>query len=303
MFRLDTLFNRRICLPVPRESFDILPIIRFISLFGAVESVPEYSPSHSGSNMRLVFSSDTPEPGGNGQFRAKPRAARLRHTVQFYESDAFLVRVASDYVLAGLQAAETAIVILTAEHRETLARELSARGIDLESVRARGELIELDAHESLRAFMVDGMPNEERFFAAVPPILERAEGRGASIRAFGEMVNILWSEGRAAAALALEELWNRLRESHPMSILCGYWMRGFANPSDRAFVSSLCGIHDAVVPTERYVEADERTRLVEIVLLQQQAEAMKSELRRREALETTVQQALIDRHRPPGARR
>lgn len=253
--------------------------------------------------MRLVFSSDTPEPGGSGQVRAKPSGTSQHHAVQFYESDAFFMRVACDYVLAGLQAAETAIVVLTAEHRDTLARELSARGVALETVRRRGELIELDAHESLRAVMVDGMPTEERLFEAVVPVLERAERRGSAIRAFGEMVGLLWSEGRGGAALALEHLWNKLRKTHPMASLCGYSMRGFSNVSDRGFVSSLCTIHDAVVPTERYVEADERTRLVEIVLLQQQAEAMKSEMRRREALETTIQQALIDRHRPPGSRR
>ena len=252
--------------------------------------------------MRLVFSSDTPEPGGSSQFRAKPNGFRHRHTVQFYESDAFFVRVACDYIIAGLQADDTAIVVLTADHRGMVAHELSARGINLESVRSRGALIELDPHESLRAFMVDGMPNDERFFAAVAPVLERAEGRGRPIRALGEMVDILWSEGRGAAALALEELWIKLRETHPMTILCGYSMRGFANASDKAFVSSLCSIHDLAVPTERYVEADERTRLVEIVLLQQQAEAMKSELRRRQALETTVHQALIDPNRPPGSR-
>lgn len=247
--------------------------------------------------MRLVFSSDTPEPGSGGPFRTKPSASRQRHTVQFYESDAYFTRVAADFVVAGLQSAETAIVILTAEHRDALARELSARGVDVDAVRRQEALIELDARESLRVFMAEDVPDETKFLEAVLPLLARAGRSGRGMRALGEMSDILWSEGRGAAALALETRWNKLLETQPVSTLCAHSMRGFGNASDKAFVSSICSIHDAVVPTERYVDADERERLVEVVLLQQQAEAMKSELRRRAALESTVQQALSARHR------
>lgn len=253
--------------------------------------------------MRLVFSSDTPEPGSGGQYRTKPTASRQGHAVQFYESDAYFIRVAADFVVAGLQSAETAIVILTPEHRDTLARELSARGVDVDSARRQDELIELDAREALRVFMAQDVPDETQFLEAVLPLLARAGRNGRGIRAVGEMGDILWSEGRGAAALALEERWNKLRETQPVSTLCAHSMRGFGNASDLEFVASICSIHDAAVPTERYVDADERERLVEVVLLQQQAEAMKSERRRRHALETTVHEALIDPNRPPRSRR
>jgi len=43
-----------------------------------------------------------------------------------------------------------------------------------------------------------------------------------TIRAFGEMVDVLWSDGRKRAAIALEELWNDLARTRSFALLCGY---------------------------------------------------------------------------------
>ena len=42
------------------------------------------------------------------------------------------------------------------------------------------------------------------------------------IRAYGEMVDVLWHDGLTAAAIALERLWNDVARNYNLKLLCGY---------------------------------------------------------------------------------
>lgn len=48
-----------------------------------------------------------------------------------------------------------------------------------------------------------------------------------TIRAYGEMVNVLWQDGQEAAAIRLEMLWNDLARTRAFKLLCGYSMGNF----------------------------------------------------------------------------
>lgn len=134
-----------------------------------------------------------------------PSAAEHRHAVQFYEDDAFLCDTVAEFVSGALSAHEPALVIATEPHREGLAAVLAARGVDVPRVRVSGQLTLLDARELLDRFMVAGMPDAALFREVVGEALDRAARirAGAVVRAFGEMVDLLWREGRAEAAIRL----------------------------------------------------------------------------------------------------
>ena len=220
-----------------------------------------------------------------------------RHAVQFYESDEFLVRSVSEYLMAGFELGEPAVVIATSEHLAALRDALTARGVDVEWSRRRGLLTQLDARTALASFMSNGVPDEVLFKAQISPILDkvRHRRRSANVRAYGEMVNLLWCDGNGAAAVALESLWNTLAETQQFSLLCGYNMARFDDAGDASIFSAICAEHTHVVPTERYVERDDTSRLVEISVLQQRAQALESEIKRREMLEATLRSALQER--------
>jgi signal transduction histidine kinase len=222
-----------------------------------------------------------------------------RHSVQFYETDAFLVRSLTDYVLQGFEAEEPALIIATADHCASLDAALIARGIDVEWSKRRGLLTELDARETLSTFMSGGLPDEALFRSQIAPVLEdaRRRRRTNTVRAYGEMVHLLWCDGNGRGALALEALWNQLAETQRFSLLCGYCMSRFDDAADSKMLSALCAEHTHVVPTERYVERDDMARLVEITMLQQRAHALESEIKRREVLEATLRSALEERER------
>ena len=95
------------------------------------------------------------------------------HSVQFYEGEEFLVRSVADFLVAGFDVGEPALVIATPEHRLGLAEALAGRGVDVEWSRRRGMLTELDARATLASFMVGPAPDATLFNAQVTPVLEK----------------------------------------------------------------------------------------------------------------------------------
>ena len=81
-----------------------------------------------------------------------------------------------------------------------------------------------EAEDALAAFMEGGMPSPARFQETVGALVDDVAARfpGRTIRAFGEMVDLLWQRGETAAAGALEELWNELARGRSFALLCGY---------------------------------------------------------------------------------
>jgi hypothetical protein len=151
------------------------------------------------------------------------------HAVKFYETRESLCRLVAGFLADGLIAHEPSLVVATAEHRAGIVAELGARQFDVHRLQEAGDLLIIDASEMLADFMVDGMPDAERFAGTARTAIERlCAGRtGCTVRAYGEMVDVLWKAGQDVAAIRLEMLWNKLAMSHDFSLLCGYAMGNF----------------------------------------------------------------------------
>ena len=128
-----------------------------------------------------------------------------RHIVQFYENEAFLIEKLAEYLIPGLELGEMGLVIAAPERRQALVRALAGAGMRPESLEMKGLLVLLDARETLDRFLVEDRLDEARFRKVFDGLVERAHGK--PIRAFGEMVALLWAEGREEAAVQLEDLW------------------------------------------------------------------------------------------------
>jgi KaiC/GvpD/RAD55 family RecA-like ATPase len=184
------------------------------------------------------------EPAGRYVRAAENQAAAAVdqfHAVQFYDSRASLAGIVGRFLGEGFVAGLPAIVIATAEHREAISQVLSAHYFDLERLTTVGDLIMGDADEALASFMLDGMPDPDRFSDAIIPLIEKASRgrRNCVIRAYGEMVDVLWRVGQTAAAIRLETLWNQLAQSHSFSLLCGYSMGNFYKDAGHSDVRRL----------------------------------------------------------------
>jgi hypothetical protein len=171
------------------------------------------------------------------------------HAVRFYENKASLARTVADFLAEGLGLGQPGLVIATPAHRDALLAELRARDLDVDQIEASGDLLILDARTVLAAFMVDGMPDATLFKTHVPAAIEQlCRGRqDCTIRAYGEMVDVLWQDGLMAAAIRLEMLWNQLAMTHDFSLLCGYAMGSFYKD---AGMRDICAQHSHVVPAD-----------------------------------------------------
>ncbi len=210
-----------------------------------------------------------------------------RHFVQFYENDDFLLDSVSRFIGMGLGAGDACIVIATKAHQGPLEERLKANGIDLAIARTQGRYISLDALETLSQFMLDGMPEPERFATIIRSVIAEATMEQRHVRIFGEMVELLWSEGNQDAAISLEELWNDLfTATHAFSLLCAYSMRDFAGEAYRVSFTEICNQHSHVIPDESYTTlTNPIERLRAISLLQQKANALEAEIADRKRAE------------------
>jgi PAS domain S-box-containing protein len=211
------------------------------------------------------------------------------HFVQFYESDAFLADSVAGFIGQGLQAGAGAVLIATKVHRASVLKRLQARGLDVAAARRGGRLAVLDAADTLAKFMADGLPDPKRFDRVVGDVLTRVARGGRPVRAFGEMVALLWAEGNRAAAIRLEELWNDLGKAHTFALYCAYPLAGVAGPGEGGAFADVCTCHTRVLPAETYTAlptADARLRA--IALWQQKARSLEAEIAHRRAVEEAL---------------
>jgi PAS domain S-box-containing protein len=208
------------------------------------------------------------------------------HFVQFYESDPSLVDAVSGFIGAGLEAGDYCIIIATRPHREDIEVKLQTQGLDVAAMRMRGQYVALDAAEALSTFMVEGAPEPRRFAETVGRVVAQAAQTGKRVRAFGEMVALLWSAGNHAGAIRLEQLWNELAQSHAFALFCAYSMDSFGCEAHAIPFTEICRHHSRVIPAESYAALDSPDeRMREISRLQQKARALEAEIARREELE------------------
>ena len=75
--------------------------------------------------------------------------------------------------------------------------------------------------------MVNQWPDDQLFFNFVAELIARAQNGGRRVRAFGELVALMWARGHVAATVRLEFLWHQLCHQKSFSLFCAYPKAGF----------------------------------------------------------------------------
>lgn len=168
------------------------------------------------------------------------------HLVQIYQDDDIFLDTLEGFVGGGIIAGDGVVVIATDIHRAALEARLTNHGIDVAMKAAQNQYLALDAEETLSKFMIDGWPDEVLFRNLVKSILQRAKDGGRRVRAFGEMVAILWAQGNNEATVRLEYLWHRLCREELFSLFCAYPQSGFTGDAS-ASIKEICEAHSRVL--------------------------------------------------------
>jgi len=165
------------------------------------------------------------------------------HVVQFYDHDDELAAGVGPYLTEAIRAGGTALVIATEAHREAFADHLAQAG--LSPWPASASVVMLDAREAADTLLVDGRLAPHRFDKLIGDLVRETVGNGRPLRAYGEIVAVLWADGHVRAALELEDLWNGLGREVDFTLYCAY-PRAWVEADSDAF-HEVCGRHSAVV--------------------------------------------------------
>jgi hypothetical protein len=172
--------------------------------------------------------------------------APSEHFVQIYAADSTFLDSLEAFVAAGLRNNEAVIVIITPIHRISLELRLRTAGFDLGRATEEDRYIVLDAARTLGRFIMRGWPDEILFRQVVEGLLERAGKDGRRVRAFGEMVVLLWDEGHTGATICLERLWHSLCQERSFPLFCAYPQASFDDVKDLS-ARQICAAHSKVI--------------------------------------------------------
>ena len=161
------------------------------------------------------------------------------HFVQLYQDSAALADAVAPFIAEGLARGEAVVVIAREGHRLAFADKLKS---------AAKNVVMLDAERTLERLMVNGMPGWHAFREVIGGLIADLRLRHPTVRAYGEMVDVLWQRGEREAAIRLEEYWNELGQMQTFSLFCAYRM----NPLDGALyggpLESVCRVHSHLIP-------------------------------------------------------
>ncbi len=175
-----------------------------------------------------------------------------QHVAQLYTEPAVLARAVARFAAAGLRSGEAVLLVATAGHRPAILRCLRAVGYEPSELARAGQLVFLDAVDTLGALLADGEPDRARFQAVIGGAVDAAEAAGyPRVRAFGEMVNVL-RQARFGAALRLEALWAELIAARRIALLCGYSIDAFDPWAYEGVLQRVTATHSHLVPVEDY---------------------------------------------------
>jgi hypothetical protein len=173
------------------------------------------------------------------------RAPAAGHAVHIYDDVSDLARSVAAYLAGGFRVGDPGLLIVTPHRWKVFARELERGEWDPAAVERLGLLVRANAEEVLDSFMGDELPSAERFEQVVGGLVDEMSERfpGRTIRAFGEMVDVLWQRGQERAAIVLEELWNDLARTRQFALLCGYQLDIFELDVQREALPEVVRMH------------------------------------------------------------
>ena len=208
-------------------------------------------------------------------------SSQREHVLRLYEDEESLYKTVADVIAEGLAKSQPCLLVARQEHLTGITGELRRRGHDCEALERDRRLAKVDAEDTLRKIAPRADLDVEMCFQVVGDLIAGVAGPGdGSAVVYGEMVDLLWKSGKPQAAIRLEQIWNDLRKKYRFRLLCGYAAEMFGS-EDRALLELVCNEHSLCLPSGSYLSADERSRLRQVVLLEQRARELEAEVQRR----------------------
>jgi DNA-binding NarL/FixJ family response regulator len=164
------------------------------------------------------------------------------HEVEFYSDDAAFVVGFTRFIEGALEAGNAVMVVATDSHRKSLLQRLQEHGVDIVAAVEQGRYVSLDVADTLSTFMVNDLPDPARFFRVAGDLIAPAAQAtlAGRVAICGECASILWAEGKADAAIQVEQFCNQLTKRYGIDILCGFSLSSFSREEDKHIFEKIC---------------------------------------------------------------
>ncbi|HEX2015647.1 MAG TPA: MEDS domain-containing protein [Solirubrobacteraceae bacterium] len=178
------------------------------------------------------------------------------HVVQLYEHDHELAQTVGRHLAAAIEAGDVVVVLATEPHRQAFEAELAAAGVDVARAVQERALVSLDAAATLASLMPQGRIDAGAFERVVGTVVREAAESGRKVRAYGELVCLLWDAGDVMSAIELEQLWNELSRAARFSLVCAYRSPPLAGSEHAQAFAEICHLHSSVHPSPGLADAN-----------------------------------------------
>jgi hypothetical protein len=153
------------------------------------------------------------------------------HMVRICPNTTSQAEVLTRYIKDGLLNNEGIIIIARPPLRRAVLSKLEVLGFDSQAIKNQGQVRFFDAEFLLSNILIDGIIEEQAFrkFIGIP--IQATQSKFGKVRAFGEMVDILWQRDLQNMAIQLENLWEDLCAKQGLIFLCTYLLDNL-DPND-----------------------------------------------------------------------
>jgi hypothetical protein len=151
-------------------------------------------------------------------------------------------RSADQFFRSLLEAGNAVIAVVTQSHQKSLLRRLQDHGVDIVAAVELGRYVPLNVAETLAIFIMSDLPDPMRFLRVAGDLIAPAARAtlGGRVAICGECGSILWAQGKADAAIQVEQLCNQLAKRNGMDILCGFSLSSFYREEDMQIFQKIC---------------------------------------------------------------
>lgn len=168
------------------------------------------------------------------------------HEAQFFDSPVSRAAAVAGFLHEGFARGEQMLAVMLQGHWALVRERLESLGHDVTRAAARGQLTILEARDTLKRCLHDGVPDRTLVTTIFSRRLEALTAAGQGLRVYGELSDLLARDGDFQGARAMEDLSNQLRLHWPCTLFCGYSTANFASPKDRDGLLMACRAHDHV---------------------------------------------------------
>jgi len=176
-----------------------------------------------------------------------------RHEIALYSDDTALLDGNARFVATALNAGKSAIMVVAHARRSRFERTLEAYGVDVEQAARELRYVPLDIAALFAEFMIDGWPDEDRFWKSASAVVIAAaraskgsKGSGPLVAAAGEGCATLFGIN-PDATIRLECMWNELAHAYNLDVFCGYLKDDAGQDEFTPAFQKVCREHTAVV--------------------------------------------------------